>query len=86
MNLKWKFIYLGRRPSLSPLLNPDVLADVDVVDLKLSIICMQLRTCNIGIWPWRHQWTRGGGGGRPANVSQSTVLNSFESDEKLERG
>jgi hypothetical protein len=37
VNLKWKFIYLGRRPSLSPLLSPDVLADVDVVDLKLSI-------------------------------------------------
>ena len=37
MNLKWKFIYLGRRPSPSPLLIPDVLADVDVVDLKLSI-------------------------------------------------
>ena len=29
--------YLGRRPSPSPLLSPDVLADVDVVDLKLSI-------------------------------------------------
>ena len=27
---------LGRRPSPSPLLSPDVLADVDVVDLKLS--------------------------------------------------
>ena len=38
MNLKWKFIYLGRRPSPSPLLSPDVLADVDVVDLKLSNI------------------------------------------------
>ena len=38
VNLKWKFIYLGRRPSPSPLLSPDVLADVDVVDLKLSII------------------------------------------------
>jgi hypothetical protein len=37
VNLKWKFIYLGRRPSPSPLLSPDVLADVDVVDLKLSI-------------------------------------------------
>jgi hypothetical protein len=37
VNLKWKFIYLGRRPSPSPLLIPDVLADVDVVDLKLSI-------------------------------------------------
>ena len=36
MNLKWKFIYLGRRPSPSPLLSPDVLADV--VDLKLSNI------------------------------------------------
>jgi hypothetical protein len=36
VNLKWKFIYLGRRPSPSPLLSPDVLADVDVVDLKLS--------------------------------------------------
>ena len=35
VNLKWKFIYLGRRPSPSPLLSPDVLADV--VDLKLSI-------------------------------------------------
>ena len=34
MNLEWKFIYLGRRPSPSPLLSPDVLADV--VDLKLS--------------------------------------------------
>ena len=31
MNLKWKFIYLGRRPSPSPLLSPDVVAD-----LKLS--------------------------------------------------
>jgi hypothetical protein len=38
VNLKWKFIYLGRRPSPSPLLSPDVLADVDIVDLKLSII------------------------------------------------
>jgi hypothetical protein len=38
VNLKWKFIYLGRRPSPSPLLSPDVLADVDVIDLKLSII------------------------------------------------
>ena len=36
VNLKWKFIYLGRRPIPSPLLSPDVLADVDVVDLKLS--------------------------------------------------
>ena len=36
MNPKWKFIYLGRRPSPSPLLSPDVLAEVDVVDLKLS--------------------------------------------------
>ena len=36
VNLKWKFIYLARRPSPSPLLSPDVLADVDVVDLKLS--------------------------------------------------
>jgi hypothetical protein len=36
VNLKRKFIYLGRRPSPSPLLSPDVLADVDVVDLKLS--------------------------------------------------
>jgi hypothetical protein len=41
VNLKWKFIYLGRRPSPSPLLSPDVLADVDVVDLKLSIITTQ---------------------------------------------
>jgi hypothetical protein len=31
-------IYLGRHPSPSPLLSPDVLADVDVVDLKLSTI------------------------------------------------
>ena len=38
VNLKWKFIYLGRRPSPSPLLSPDVLADVDAVDLKLSIV------------------------------------------------
>jgi hypothetical protein len=30
--------YLGRHPSPSPLLSPDILADVDVVDLKLSII------------------------------------------------
>jgi hypothetical protein len=36
VNRKWKFIYLGRRPSPSPLLSPDVLDDVDVVDLKLS--------------------------------------------------
>ena len=34
MKLKWKFIYLGRRPRPSPPLSPDVLADV--VDLKLS--------------------------------------------------
>ena len=39
VNLKWKFIYLGRRPS--PLLSPDVLADVDVVDLKLSICVLK---------------------------------------------
>ena len=38
MNLRWKFIYLGRRPSPSPLLSPDALADVVVVDLKLSNI------------------------------------------------
>jgi hypothetical protein len=36
-----KFIYLGRRPSLSPLHSPDVLADVYVVDLKLSIIAIR---------------------------------------------
>jgi hypothetical protein len=36
VNLKRKFIYLGRHPSPSPLLSPDVLADVDVVDLNLS--------------------------------------------------
>ena len=41
MNLKWKFIYLGRHPSPSPLLSPDVLADVDVVDLKLSIMYLK---------------------------------------------
>jgi hypothetical protein len=41
VNLKWKFIYLGRRPSPSPLLSPDVLADVDVVDLKLSICVLK---------------------------------------------
>ena len=41
MNLKWKFIYLGRRPSPSPLLSPDVLADV--VDLKLSNDIYSLR-------------------------------------------
>jgi hypothetical protein len=41
VNLKWKFIYLGRRPSPSPLLSPDVLADVDVVDLKLSSVVLQ---------------------------------------------
>ena len=41
VNLKWKFIYLGRRPSPSPLLSPDVLADVDVVDIKLSNINKQ---------------------------------------------
>jgi hypothetical protein len=38
VNLRWKFIYLGRRPSPLPLLSPDVLADVDVVHLKLSNI------------------------------------------------
>ena len=32
------FTYLERYPSPSPLLSPDVLADVDVVDLKLSIM------------------------------------------------
>ena len=37
MNLRWKFIYLERRPSSSPLLSSDVVAHVDVVDLKLSI-------------------------------------------------
>jgi hypothetical protein len=32
-------VYLFRqRPSPSPLLSPDVLADVDVADLKLSIL------------------------------------------------
>jgi hypothetical protein len=35
------FTYLRRRPSTSPLLSPDVLADVDVVDLKQSIIGFQ---------------------------------------------
>jgi hypothetical protein len=44
VNLKWKFIYLGRRPSPSPLLSPDVLADVDVVDLKLSNIPLMALT------------------------------------------
>ena len=38
MNLRWRFIYLGRCPSPSPLRSPDVLADVDVVDIKLSNI------------------------------------------------
>ena len=49
MNLKWKFIYLGRRPSRSPLLSPDVLADVDLVDLKLSIKQVSSETRNVTI-------------------------------------
>jgi hypothetical protein len=47
VNLKWKFIYLGRRPSPSPLLSPDVLAD-DVVDLKLSNDCFTTVVLSFG--------------------------------------
>jgi hypothetical protein len=47
VNIKWKFIYLGRRPSPSPLLSPDVLADVDVVDLKLSNLRYIFAACII---------------------------------------
>jgi hypothetical protein len=39
-------IYLGRHPSPSPLLSPDVLADVDVVYLKLSIVSDHI-TCSV---------------------------------------
>jgi hypothetical protein len=42
VNIKWKFIYLGRRPSPSPLLSPDVLADIDVVDLSYLIYAIYL--------------------------------------------
>jgi hypothetical protein len=35
VNLKL-FIYLGRRPSHSPLFSSDILVDIDVVALKLS--------------------------------------------------
>jgi hypothetical protein len=55
VNLKWKFIYLGRHPSPSPLLSPDVLADVDVVDLKLSnIYDVNLTTRVLPSWIQEH--------------------------------